>query len=83
MESRSSSRAESVAYVNIEKCGLYQDGFREWSCNTRRDKTWSKFKAHFARAFKETQISSITSKTEDYAAHVHTAQAKAALFNEM
>ena len=47
----------SMAYANIEKCGLYQDNFREWSRKIRLDKTWSNFKDHFARAFKETQIS--------------------------
>ena len=38
----------SMAYANIEKCGLYQDDFREWSRKPRLDKTWSNFKDHFA-----------------------------------
>ena len=41
------------------------------------------FKAHFDLAFKETQISSRTSKTKGYAANVPTAQANAELFTEM
>ena len=73
----------SMAYTNIEKCGLYQNDCREWSLKTQSDKTWSNFKAHFARAFKETRRTSRTSNNEGYAAHVHAAQANAALFTEM
>ena len=91
MESTSSSCAESVfigsdCFYGVhkhQKCGLYQDDCREWSRKTRSDKTWSNFKAHFARAFKETQKSSITSKTKGYAAHIHAAQDNAALFADM
>ena len=72
-----------MAYANIEKCGLYQDNCREWSRKTRSDKTWSNFKAHFAWAFKETQISSRIMNPKGYTAHVHSAQANAALFTEM
>ena len=64
----------SMAYTNIDKCGLYQDDCRDWSRKTRSDKTWGKFKAHFAQAFKETRRSSRTSKTEGYVAHMHAAQ---------
>ena len=60
----------SMAFANIKKCGLYQDDFREWSRKQRLNKTWSNFKAHFARSFKETHISSRTLKTEGYAANV-------------
>ena len=42
----------SMVYTNIEKYGLYQDDCQEWSRKPRLKKTWSKFKAHFARAFK-------------------------------
>ena len=73
----------SKAYVNIEKCGLYQDYFREWSQKTQSDKTWGNFKAHFARAFKDTIRSSRTSNTKGYAAPVHAAQANVELFTEM
>ena len=73
----------SMAYANIKKFGLYQDYFREWSRKPRLNKTWSNFKAHFARAFKDTQRSSWTSKSEDYAANVHAAQSNAILFTEM
>ena len=45
----------SMAYSNIEKCRLYQYDWREWSRKPRLEKTWSNFKAHFVRAFKETQ----------------------------
>ena len=41
------------------------------------------FKAHFARAFKETRRSSRTSRNEGYVAHVHAAQANAELFTEI
>ena len=73
----------SMAYANIEKCGLYQDDCQEWSRKPRLDKTWSNFKAHFAPAFKETQRSSRTLKTKLYAANVHDAQANAAIFAKM
>ena len=73
----------SIAYANIDKCGLYQDKCRDWSRKTRSDKTWGNFKTHFAQAFKETRRSSITSRTEGYVAHVHTEQTNAELFTEM
>ena len=69
-----------MAFANINKCGLYQDGCREWSRKPRLDKTWSNFKTHFKRAFKETRISSRSSKTEGYAANVKSTQANAELF---
>ena len=72
-----------MAYTNIDKCGLYQDDYREWSRKTRSDKTWGNFKAHFTWAFKETQRSSITSNTKGYVAHVHAEQANAELLTEM
>ena len=49
----------------------------------RSEKTWVKFKKHFAQAFKETRRSLKTSRTEGYVAHVHAAQANAELFTEM
>ena len=42
----------SMAYANIDKCGLYQDDCRDWSRKPKIEKTWVKFKTHFARAFK-------------------------------
>ena len=73
----------SMAYKNIEKCGLYQDNCQKWSHKTPNDKTRSNFKAHFARSFKETQTSSRNLKTKGYVAHVHIAQENAELFTEM
>ena len=73
----------SMAYANIEKCGLYQDDFREWSQTPRLEKIWRNFKAHFARVFKETRRSSRTSKTKGYASNVRSVQSNAALFTEM
>ena len=73
----------SMAYVNIEKCGIYQDNCQEWSRKTRSNKKWSNYKAHFVWAFKETQRPSRNSKTEGYAAHVHATQANAAIFTKM
>ena len=72
-----------MAYTSIEKCGLYQDDCRQWSQKPRLEKTWSNFKDHFARAFKETRRSSETSKTEGYAANVKYTQANVALFTKM
>ena len=73
----------SMAYLNIKKCGLYQDDCRGWPRKPRLEKTWRNFKAHFARAFKETRRSSKTSNTEGCAANVHAALANAELFTEM
>ena len=73
----------SMAYANIEKCELYHDYYWGWSCKPRLEKTWSNFKDHFARLFKETRRSSRTSKTKGYAANVQSAQANAALFAKM
>ena len=72
-----------MAYANIEKYGIYQDNFREWSCKKRLDEIWRNFKAHFAKAFKETRRSSRTSKKEGYIANAHAAQSNAALFTKM
>ena len=60
----------SMAYANIEKCELYHDYYWGWSCKPRLEKTWSNFKDHFARLFKETQRSSRTSKTKGYPSNV-------------
>ena len=79
----SPAQVVSVAYASIDKCGLYQDDCRDWSRKTRSDKTWGNFKYHFARAFKKTQRSSRTSKTEGYIAYMHAAQANAELFTKM
>ena len=73
----------SMDYANIDKCGLYQDDRSDWSRKPRSEKTWVKFKTHFARAFKETRISPKTSRTEGYVAHMHAAQANSELFTEM
>ena len=72
-----------MAYANIEKCGLYQDDFWEWSRERRLEKTWSNFEALFKRAFKEIQRSYRTSKTKGYAANVKSARTNAALFTNM
>ena len=72
-----------MACANIEKCGLYQYDWRDWSRKPQNKKTWVKFKTHFARAFKDTRRSLKTSSSEGYVAHVHAAQANADLFTEI
>ena len=79
----SPSQIFSMAYANIEKCGLYQDYCRNWSRKPQSEKTWIKFKTQFARAFKETRRSSKTSRTEGYVVHVHSAQENVELFTKM
>ena len=64
----------SMAYANIDKCGLYQDDCCNWSCKPRSEKTWVKFNTYFAWAFKDTRRSSKTSRTEGYVAHVQSAK---------
>ena len=73
----------SVVYSKIDKCSLYQDDCRDWLRKPRSEKTWVKFKTHFARALKETIRSLETPRTERYVAHVHSAKANAELFTEM
>ena len=73
----------SMVYANIEKYGLYQDNFCDWSRKAKSHKTWGNSKAHLAQSFKETRRSSRTSRTEGYVAQVHDAQAKAELFTKM
>ena len=87
----SSSRAEAVftgsyCFYSVRKhlkCGLYQEDFREWSRKPRLNKTWSNFKVHFDRSFKETWRSSRILKTKFYSSNVHAAQSNAALFTDM
>ena len=67
----------SMAYANIDKCGLYQDNFRNWLRKTRSNKTWGNFKTHFDRAFKEIRRSSRNSSTKGYIAYMYDAQANA------
>ena len=73
----------SMAYAIIDKCGVYQDDCCDWSRKPRSEKTWVKFKTHFAQAFKETRRYPETSRTDGYVSHVHSAQANAELFTEM
>ena len=73
----------SMAYTNIQKCGLYQDDCREWSQKPRLKETWNIFNTHFERAFKETQKSSRTSKTKGFASNVKSTQANEAFFTKM
>ena len=73
----------SMAYANIDKCGLYQNDFRNWSRKTQIDKTWGNFKAHFSLAFKGTRRFTRTLRTKGYVAHVHAAQASVELFTKM
>ena len=73
----------SMAYANINNCGLYQDICRNCSRKPQSDKTWENFNTHFAQAFKDTIRSSRNSRTEGYVAHVHATQANAELFTEM
>ena len=73
----------SIAYANIEKFGPYQDDCRERSRKPRLEKTWSNFKDHFARDFKDTRRSSRTSKTKGYAANLHTTQANEEILTKM
>ena len=73
----------SMRYANIAKCGLYQDDCQKWSQKPRLEKTWSNFKDHFSRFFKEIQRSSRTSKTKVYVENIQAAQANEALFTKI
>ena len=66
-----------------KKYGLYQDDCQEWPRKPRLKKTWSNFKTHSARAFKEKRRSSRTSKTKGYATNEQYAQSNAALFTKI
>ena len=73
----------SMAFANIEKCGLYQDDFREWLLKSKLDKTWRSFKARFTRTFKEKRRSYRTSKIEGYVANVQSSKSNTALFTDI
>ena len=73
----------SMAYANIEKCGIYQDDFREWPSKPKLDKTWRSFKARFTRTFKEKRRSYRTSKIEGYVANVQSSKSNTALFTDI
>ena len=91
MESRSSSCAESIfigsdcfyGVIKHRKMRAIPRRFPIMVSQKKARLTWSNFKAHFTRAFKDTQRSSRTSKTKGYAAKLHVVQANAALFAEM
>ena len=73
----------SIAYANIDKCGLYQDNCRDLLRKTQSDKTWGNFKNHFTQAFKDTRRSSRIYRTEGCVPHMHAAQANTELFTKI
>jgi len=46
-----------IGFNIIDKSGFYIKYCQEWRRTAKSDKTWSKYKIHFARAFKETRKS--------------------------
>ena len=73
----------SMAYANIKNAGYIKMIVGNGPENHGSKKTWSNFNAHLARAIKETQRSSRTSKTKGYAENFQSAQANTELFTEM
>ena len=91
MESRSSSRAESVfagsdCFYGVRKYRKMRAIPRRLSILVSQTKSWYNMKqlqSSLCWAFKETQRSSRTLMTKGYAANLHAAQANAELFTEM
>ena len=57
----SPAQAVANAYQLLFVTGMFTDGCRRWNSKTVVDKTWAKFKKHFAqehREWKETQPTS-------------------------
>ena len=53
------------AFYNIQKSGLFTDA-REWRRLPQAEKTWEKFKEHFARAHHELKEATATARTSGY-----------------
>ena len=54
------------AFYNIQKSGLLTDDAREWRRLPQAEKTWEKFKEHFARAYHELKEATATTRTSGY-----------------
>ena len=59
-----------IAYTVVFKVGFYPLKWKEGQRKDAPDKTWTTFKVHFARAFKEVRKSRVNSRTWAYAANV-------------
>ena len=46
----------SIAFMTVEKAGIYYDGVKEWLQKDTSDKTWESFKTFFAREFQEIRV---------------------------
>ena len=57
----------SIAYTLIDTIGVHIDGCREWRRKNAVDKTWTQFKTHFSREFKDFRESNRTAVTAGYA----------------
>ena len=62
----SPKQAVSQAFYNIQRSGLFSDDIREWKRFPQADKTWDRFKTHFARAYHELKEASATAKSAGY-----------------
>ena len=53
----------SISFTLVERCGFYHEDCRDWKRKAAADKTWTNFKSHFSRAFKEVRESSSSVRT--------------------
>ena len=56
-----------IAFILVEKLGLYYDGAKEWIPKPARDKTWDNFKDFFDREFHGICVIPCTAQVEGYA----------------
>ena len=42
-----------IALLCLAKTGVFNDNLKEWNCLPLLDRTWSKFRVHFAKAHRE------------------------------
>ena len=57
----------SISFTIVERCGFYHEDCRDWKRKAAVDKTWTNFKSHFSRAFKEVRESASSVRTGGYA----------------
>jgi len=57
----------SISFTIVERCGFYHEDCRDWKRKAAADRTWTTFKTHFSRAFKEVRESSSSVRTGGYA----------------
>ena len=48
-----SKQVVDIALLCLEKTGVFNDDIKEWNCLPLLDRTWPKFRVHFAKAHRK------------------------------